>query len=64
MSDFLLVLFTIFVMFLNITLSGFEKSYEAHFETLKIEYNEMQDVLNVVSFEAMRLSEKDKKCKK
>lgn len=61
MSDFLLVLFTIFVMSLNTIMGGFEQEYEAKFSVLKTEYIQMQDTLNIVAFEALRLTEK-KKC--
>lgn len=61
MSDFLLVLFTIFVMSLNMMMSGFEQEYEAQFSVLKTEYAQMQETLNIVAYEALKVTEK-KKC--
>lgn len=61
MSDFLLVLFTIFVMSLNTIMSGFEQEYETQFSVLKTEYAQMQETLNIVAYEALKVTEK-KKC--
>ena len=61
MSDFLLVLFTIFVMSLNTMMSGFKQEYEAQFNVLKTEYAQMQETLNIVAYEALKVTEK-KKC--
>lgn len=60
-SDFLLVLFTIFVMSLNMSMNGFKQEYEAQFSVLKTEYAQMQEILNIVAYEALKVTEK-KKC--
>lgn len=58
MSDFLLVLFTIFVMSLSMSMDGFKQEYEAQFSVLKTEYAQMQETLNIVAYEALKVTEK------
>ena len=42
-------------------MSGFKQEYEAQFNVLKTEYAQMQETLNIVAYEALKVTEK-KKC--
>lgn len=60
-SDFPWVILTIFLMSLNMSMDGFKQEYEAKFSVLKTEYAQMQETLNIVAYEALKVTEK-KKC--
>ena len=61
MSDFPWVLLTIFLMSLSMSMDGFKQEYEAQFSVLKTEYAQMEETLNIVAYEALKVTEK-KKC--